>query len=219
MTAERALVIAACGPGEVSSLPDADLVIAADSGVDTARRLGRHVDVVVGDLDSISADGLEWAESIGSRIEQHPERKDETDLELALGVAVAAASNVHVVGSAGGRLDHAFANLVVLASARWAPASISATIGNAHVDVVRGRRTLGGEVGDLVSLLPVGGVAGGVQTSGLEYVLDAEDLDPTSARAVSNLIVDPPPVVRVATGVVLAIRPLARSSDRGPVRD
>ncbi len=219
MKCEQALVIAACdpetyGPLDGTGLGEADLIIAADSGVDTALRLGLPVDVVVGDLDSASSAGLDWARSIGARIEPHPAIKDETDLELALARAVAEAASVHVVASAQGRLDHALANLVVLASLRWAEAAISATIDGAHVDVVRGRRRLEGAAGDLLSLVAVGQPAR-VRAVGLKFPLDGSFLDPTTARGVSNVIVDPPPVVEVSTGVVLAIRPLVPSSDRG----
>lgn len=215
----RALVIAACdldadrlaclGLNEEDGEDAAggfDLVIAADGGVDVARRLGRAVDLVVGDLDSASAAGLDWARSSGARIERHPAAKDSTDLELALARAASEASSVHVIGSMGGRVDHAAAGLAVLASDRWAHREVSACIDGAHLDVVRGRRTLGGRAGDLLSLLAVGGTAR-VSVTGLEYPLDGRLLDPAEARGVSNVIVDPPPVVEVSAGLVLAIRP------------
>lgn len=216
-------MIAACDP--VADWPSSlrideedggefDLVIAADGGVDVARRLGRAVDVVVGDLDSASGAGLDWARSNGARIERHPAVKDSTDLELALARAASEASSIHVIGSLWGRVDHAASILAVLASDRWAHRVVSACIDGAGIDVVRDRRTLGGRAGDLLSLLAVGGAAR-VSATGLEYPLDESLLDPAEARGVSNVIVDPPPVVEVTAGVVLAIRPLGPSSGRG----
>lgn len=213
-------MIAACNPagGEPRLDEDADwefdLVIAADGGVDVARRLGRAVDVVVGDLDSASDAGLDWARSNGARIERHPAAKDSTDLELALARAASEASSIHVIGSLWGRVDHAASILAVLASDRWAHRVVSAGIDGAGIDVVRDRRTLGGRAGDLLSLLAVGGAAR-VSATGLEYPLDESLLDPAEARGVSNVIVDPPPVVEVTAGVVLVIRPLGPSSGRG----
>lgn len=212
-------MIAACDP--VADWPSSlrideedgggfDLVIAADGGVDVARRLGRAVDVVVGDLDSASGVGLDWARSNGARIERHPAVKDSTDLELALARAASEASSIHVIGSLWGRVDHAAAILAVLASDRWAHRVVSAGIDGAGIDVVRSQRTLGGRAGDLLSLLAVGGAAR-VSATGLEYPLDESLLDPAEARGVSNVIVDPPPVVEVTSGVVLAIRPLGPS--------
>ena len=202
-----ALVIAACPTDAVLGPVVADVVIAADSGVDVARRLGRHVDIVVGDLDSASASGLTWASSQGATVQRHPVSKNETDLELALALAVDRAASVHVLASAGGRLDHTAATLSVLSSPRWAAATLSATIGSAHVDVVRGLRSLSGAAGETISLLAMGGPAEGVRTNGLQYPMDGEMLAPGEARGVSNVIVDPPPTVEVASGVLLAIRP------------
>lgn len=206
-------MIAACDPADDEPRLDSggaggfDLVIAADGGVDVARRLGRPVDLVVGDLDSASPAALDWARSCGARIERHPAAKDSTDLELALARACAEAQSVHVIGSLGGRVDHAAAGLAVLASDRWSHAAVSASIDGARVDVVRGRRALGGRAGELLSLMAVGGPAR-VTTTGLEYPLEKSLLDPAEARGISNVIVTPPPVVEVSSGAVLAIRPL-----------
>ena len=202
-----ALVIAACSEGDITGLPDADMVVAADSGVDIALHFRRKVDVLVGDFDSASPAGLDWARAQGARVDRHPRRKDATDLDLALSTAAECSASVHVVASAGGRLDHALANLTLLASPRWAAVELSATIDSARVDVVRRRRRIEGAVGELVSLLAVGGPARGVRTSGLEYPLNGEDIEPCTTRGVSNVICDPPAEVEVSSGVLLAVRP------------
>src|SRR5262245_44786147 len=71
-----------------SLLPGAAYVIAADAGLDHAETLGLPVDVVLGDLDSVSKEALERARRAGIAVEEHPPAKDETDLELALDAAV-----------------------------------------------------------------------------------------------------------------------------------
>ena len=72
-------------PEEVRRLLPRDaLVVAADSGLDLARRLGVPVDLVVGDFDSVDPAGLAAAAAAGSVLERHPVDKDATDLELAL---------------------------------------------------------------------------------------------------------------------------------------
>ena len=208
----RVLVIAACGPDITGAVTEAvmapaGMVIAADSGVDVAHRLGRRVDVVVGDLDSAGEEALGWATRLGATLRRHDSRKDFTDLELAMDLAVASGGLVHVVASMGGRVDHAAANLAVLASPRWADAAVSATIDSAEVQVVRGRRTVHGEVGDTVSLLAVGGPAHVARTNGFDYPLVDEALTATEARGLSNVITSTPAWIEVSQGVVLAIRP------------
>ena len=140
-------------------------------------------------------------------MQRHPRRKDFTDLELALAVAAGCAGSVHVVASADGRLDHTISNLTLLASNRWASVELSATIGSAHVDVVRRRRRIEEAAGDLISLLAVGGPARGVRSSGLEYPLNGEDLEACTTRGISNVICDPPAEIETSAGVLLAVRP------------
>ncbi len=78
-------------PPHPTSMPSgfADLTIAADSGYSLANALGRRVDVLVGDLDSIDSESLLHAESSGVDIRRHPAQKDDTDFELAIHTAAA----------------------------------------------------------------------------------------------------------------------------------
>ena len=198
-------------PAAVASHLRADaLVIAADSGLEHATALGRSVNLVVGDLDSVDLDRLAEARAGGTTVEAHPREKDHTDLELAIDAAlVRGARDVTVVGGHGGRLDHFLANLTVLASPRFTGARLDAWIGSAHLVVVRDDTVLEGRPGSLVSLVPLGGPAQGIRTDGLRYPLHDEALDPGTTRGVSNEFVDPSARIRIRTGTLLAIRPHA----------
>ena len=213
---EPDVVVVASGPGPAVRVPGAPTVVAADGGLDRAVALGLDVAVVVGDLDSVSADALAAAESAGARIVRHPEAKDETDLELALDEAVRlGARRVLVVASAKGRLDHLLASLLLLASDRYAQVELDALVGGALVHVVRGTRSLAGAPGELLTLLALGGPAAGVSTDGLAYPLRAETLDPGSSRGVSNVFEAPEATVTVHRGVLLAVRPDHATGARG----
>ena len=56
-------------PGVVAHLPSRRIVIAADSGLDHAQALGLQVDLVIGDLDSVSPEALARAEADGIPID------------------------------------------------------------------------------------------------------------------------------------------------------
>ncbi|MFI5046110.1 MAG: thiamine diphosphokinase [Acidimicrobiia bacterium] len=184
------------------------IVIAADSGLHHAQRLGQRVDVVVGDFDSVDPTALSAAESGGAEIERHPTAKDATDLELALVAArERGVERVVVVGGAGGRLDHFLANALVLASEEFSTLRIEARLGGARVHVVRDRVELRGELGDVVTLIPLGGPAHGVVTEELRFPLHGETLHPGSTRGVSNELVAPLASVSLAAGVLLAVMP------------
>jgi thiamine pyrophosphokinase len=202
------VIVVASGPGPALGMLDAGTVVAADGGLDRARDLGLRVDVVVGDLDSVSPEALAAAESAGARVVRHPIAKDATDLELALDEAAAlGARRVLVVASGDGRLDHLLAALLLLGSERYAELELDAVVGDALVHVVRGERALTGTPGELVSLVALGGPARGVRTEGLEYALAGETLGSGSSRGVSNTFTAAPARVVVGDGVVLAVRP------------
>ena len=87
-----------------------DLRIAADGGYNTAGKLGESIDVLVGDLDSITGEIPENVELI-----KVPAEKDFSDLQLAINVALEkGADEIVIIGGLSGRLDHTLANLALL---------------------------------------------------------------------------------------------------------
>lgn len=204
-------------------LPAADLVVAADSGAEVARRLGLRVDVLVGDLDSVRADTLAALRESGAEVVRHHRDKDATDLELALTLATAGdPDRLVLVGGHGGRLDHALATPGALATVARPGRRVEAWLGRASVQATRDVVQVGGRPGELVSLLPWAGDARGVTTEGLRWALDDFTLESGSTRGVSNEVATPPARVAVAEGTLLVVRPhaLAPAADaRPPVPD
>ncbi len=196
------------------------LVVAADSGIDHALAAGLHVDVAVGDFDSVSAAGLDDVTAAGARIERHPAAKDHTDLELAMDEAVSeGCTRIVVVGGDGGRRDHLFANLLVLASPRYAACVITAYFGRARVHVLHGggpTAVIEGAVGEIVSLLPLHGPAGGVRTAGLRYPLHGETLPAGTTRGVSNVLETMPAEVELTAGTLVVVLPGERDGGDTP---
>ena len=83
-----------------------DAVIAVDGGFASLADVGCAPDLAIGDFDSLGyvPEGVE--------VLVFPPEKDASDMELALGEAVArGADAVEVYGALGGRLDHTLANL------------------------------------------------------------------------------------------------------------
>ena len=209
---EEVVVVVAGGslpaPQTARAVPLGAPVVAADSGLDNALALGLDVSVAVGDFDSASPEAMAAAETAGVRVERHPAGKDATDLELALDLAISMSPRrILVITGRGGRLDHDLANLLLLASERYADAEVDALVGDATVHVVQGERILDGEPGELLTLLAVNGQAEGITTEGLAYPLAGETLGPGSSRGVSNVFAAPVVRVEVDRGVLLALRP------------
>lgn len=190
----------------IEDLPEGAFVIAADSGLDQAARVGLQVDLIVGDLDSVSHEGLAGADGIP--MEVYARDKDFTDMELALDAAARLdVDRIIVVGGHGGRLDHHLANAAVIAAPRFANRRVEWLAGDAHVFVVHGTVGLHGNPGAILSLVAVGGPATGVTTTGLRWPLTNATLDPWSARGVSNEFSRPYATVTAAGGSLLAILP------------
>lgn len=192
-------------PSLRSRLDAVEYVIAADSGLYAARRLGLQVDLLVGDLDSVADADVAEADF---EVDRHPRAKDHTDIVLALDRACdLRPRHVIVVSGGEGRLDHAFGNLLVLASADYAGIEVDAFFGRAQIGVIRGRRALSGPDGGLISLFAVDGPARGVTTTGLRYPLDDDVLHPLSSRGISNEFVGGPASVSLTSGTLLSIQP------------
>lgn len=195
---------------QARSLADsADLVVAANGGATNARTAGVAPDVILGDHDSLSEADLRRARAAGTRLVVFPERKDETDLELALLHASRhGATTILVLGALGGRLDQTIANVLLLALAQLRGIDVRIVDGEQTAFLIHeadGARVVAGQRGDTVSLIPVGGDALGVTTEGLEWPLHSCDLQFGPARGVSNVLIEDQATVRVARGRLLCV--------------
>ncbi len=205
-------VVVVCGGGPVRAavreLAGDAHVVAADGGADEALRLGLHVELVVGDMDSVTPGALVRVEAEGGAITRHPVDKDATDLELALDEALALRpERILVAGGAGGRFDFVLANALILAHPRFADVELDGWFGDATVHVVRDVRRVAGTVGERISLLAVGGPARGVRTEGLRWELTGRDLPAGVGLGVSNEFTEANAEIRLTDGVLLAVRP------------
>jgi thiamine pyrophosphokinase len=194
-------------PADVlEDLPRRRWVIAADSGLDHASRMGLDVDLVVGDMDSVDARRLDLYQG---PVDVHPADKDATDFELALVHALERPNieRIIVLGGRGGRIDHFLANAAVIASPRFERCEIEWLAGSAQITVVRHHAQLHGTPGQTVSLLATGGDVFGVTTAGLRWELSDEDLPFGSTRGVSNELARPFATIQVREGCLFAVVP------------
>ncbi|MGF1618362.1 MAG: thiamine diphosphokinase [Acidimicrobiia bacterium] len=187
-------------------LPGPDLVIAADSGYQIARALGYDVDTLIGDMDSVGPlDDIPETTSIV----RFPVDKDATDLELAFELAVREQPRrIVLVGAEGGRFDHEIGAIAMICSDRWRfVPDIDWVRSDSISHVIRDTRRIQGDPGDLFSLIPVGGDATGVTTTGLQWELDGATLHAGSSRGVSNILLQTEVLIQVDDGVLLGVFP------------
>ena len=203
-------------PLEAGEIIDAStLVIAADSGLDRLLALGRLPHLIVGDLDSVSSEGLAAAHHRGIPVDLYSADKDATDTELALLTALErGVDSITLLTGGGDRLDHVWGWLNALAQPRLAAARrLDAWCATTHVQVLHGprhHRWQEAELEAVVSLLPLAGPCHGVTTSGLRWALANATLTATSTRGVSNTTTDRHVAVGLTTGVLAVVRPHRR---------
>ncbi len=96
---------------QLKSYANSSYVIAADSGYDTCKALEIVPNLLVGDMDSVSA--------VPTDVELYrvKSEKDFTDTMLAVGIALERGTeSITVIGGGGGRADHWLSNVFLLES-------------------------------------------------------------------------------------------------------
>lgn len=169
-----------------------DRVVAADAGAALAARLGLKPDILVGDFDSIEPElrARYDRQSVEVRVFQH-DTKQETDTELAVLAALEwQPRQIYIFGAMGGRLDHALANVMLLAHPALHATDARLIEENQELYIVRAGREniVSGNIGDRVTVIPVSGDAEGVRNAGFQYPLAGETLPMGYARGVSNVL-------------------------------
>ncbi len=203
------------GPAVTQALSFAPqaMVVAADGGARLARACGVTPQLVVGDMDSLSAAELDNLRAAGSEIVRFPPAKDETDLELALIAAVErGATWLRVLGALGDRIDQTLANIELLALPALAGRDARLVSGSQTLwRIDPGDHALDGDPGDTISLIPLGGDAIGVRTTRLVYPLQDETLYVGPARGVSNVIAESGARVTLAAGTLIVVHTPGRA--------
>lgn len=173
----------------LAAVPSGAIVIAADGGLDHARAAGLVPAGLIGDLDSISPEGLAWAEA-NATIERHPEAKDDTDTELAIAFANAMTpARLILLAGGGDRLDHTLGAIGALGAPQLTSIpDIDCWWGEQHARVLHGpgAATLRAEPGSTLSVLALHGACSGVSLTGTRWELADETIAPLSGRGISN---------------------------------
>ena len=190
----------------VTEQPEADdLIIAADSGYDTARRLGVSPAILVGDFDSI--DGSPERLSDSAEIYRLPKEKDVTDLQYAVDLALSkGADTITVIGGIGTRADHTLSSLAILEKLHKAHKRGVIVNGYNRVRFLQDDSTI------LIrspyryfSILAIDEILRGVTVEGGKYPLSHAKLQRENQFAVSNEITKNAAFISIRKGRALII--------------
>jgi thiamine pyrophosphokinase len=182
-------------------LKRADLVVAADGGINRAVDAGIPVDWLVGDLDGSLPVNIERMRRGRVRRILDPYS---TDLEKVMRfLERRRMDRVYIVGAIGARLDHTMGTMAVLLE--WGD-RLGVRVVDEHftTTLVSRRASFRAPRGTMVSLIAPGG-ASGVTTTGLRYDLRDHAL-PFSSIGIHNEVRKSPVTVAVREGRLLLMR-------------
>ncbi|MBM3699384.1 MAG: thiamine diphosphokinase [Actinobacteria bacterium] len=186
-----------------------DFVIAADGGAGNCINLKIFPDVIIGDMDSITASVLSRLNSTSKELEfiNCSHDKDQSDTQLALDYLKSRNfKKVLVAGALGGRFDHSFANIMLLASESYEDMDISIISGSSEIFIVSGPCSIKGTEGKKISIFSLTPYVYFEKTAGLRYRLKNEKLFFSPARGLSNEFIKNTVKLYFENGKLLIVR-------------
>ncbi|MCU0304693.1 MAG: thiamine diphosphokinase [Thermoanaerobaculales bacterium] len=181
----------------------AEPLLAADGGANALGRIGLRPVAVIGDLDSITPGirALVGEECLVERPDQ-----DRTDLDKALEYAFSdlGVERLTVLGATGGRLDHALANLGMLAVRALADRLVFLAADH-RVVAVTGEAALDAVVGETWSFLTFD-PAVRVSLAGVRWPVTDCPVSLAGTPSISNRATADRVVIRADGGAVVALR-------------
>lgn len=188
-------------------LTAADWIICADGAAKYLMAIDIVPHILLGDLDSIDGEALNWMTDRGVEPVRFPARKDATDTELAVDYAMALSpEKITIVGGVGSRWDHSLSNILLLK--KLLNHGISGWIVNENneITIIDSSLELEGKKGDIVSIIPISAIVKGVNLYGLEYPLVDRTIPMGSSLGISNCFKDTKAKISLTEGILLVIK-------------
>ena len=185
-----------------------DRIFCADGGTRYALALGLTPAAIIGDLDSLPPDVVDQMLAAGVPIHRHPVNKDQTDLELALEMAVAhKPDEIMLVTALGGRLDQILANILLLTRPAYASTRLTLVDGPQWATLLHCNQslTISGQPGDTLSLVPLTPEVTEVNLNGVQWPLERATLSLGSTLSISNALVANWATVEIGQGMTLVV--------------
>ena len=184
-------------------------IICVDGGAKYLRYINVLPNVLIGDLDSIDTIDLEWIKKGEVKYKKFPTKKDETDTELALEYAFNISpkpKSITIIGALGSRQDHSMANIMLLYNILKQKIVGKIVDKNNEIMITDSSIKVQGEIGDLLSIIPISTIVRGVTLKGLEYQLVNRDMYLGSSLGISNVFASDNAEIHIKEGLILVIK-------------
>jgi len=202
---KKCLIITSYIEGSLADITEGfepDYILCADGGFDHAKTAGIKPDLLIGDMDSLTAADDPEIEKI-----IYPSEKDDTDTGICLQTALDMGyRNILIAGGLGGRLDHTISNIELITGKIGQADSITirdrynscTVIKNSSITIKKG-------TSKYISVFSMTEKSSDVTEKGFKYPLDNVILPFGSTLGTSNEIVSDEATISVGDGILLII--------------
>ncbi|MBS6062611.1 thiamine diphosphokinase [Criibacterium bergeronii] len=187
-------------------LKNSSLTVCADGGANFLFEKKYKIDFLVGDMDSISNDALEYYQN-NSKIIKYPADKDYTDSKIALDLIIEKGFNkIYVIGAFGDRADHFLSNINLLVYTK--DLGIEVKIINKINEIsllYSGENTIYSYINQTVSFVPISDIKN-LSLVGFRYPLTNKNVCMGENLLNSNVVIDKQPKVTFDSGKLLCVK-------------
>lgn len=192
----------------VELLRPGDLIYCANGGADNAMALGLIPDVIIGDMDSLSEQSVQYLQNAGVQLVRYPVKKDQTDLELALlEIKKRNLREIIILTALGGRIDQQLANILLLARPEFNGLDLTLIDDRQKIRVFRGpaQITVMGNLGDTLSIIPISERIVGLTLEGFEFPAQRITVLRSGTLTMSNIFVQSNGLIRIEEGLAIIV--------------
>ncbi|EGD47647.1 thiamine pyrophosphokinase [Ruminiclostridium papyrosolvens DSM 2782] len=186
-------------------IQESDYIISVDGGAGHLRKMGINPDILIGDFDSANSQDLDYYLRKGINVSKFPVEKDMTDSELAIEkILELGATEVVFLGALGTRIDHSFANIMLLK--KMLDIGLRGSIADEHNELYMfdSNFSISKKEGRKLSLIPITEKVTGVSTRGLKYPLVNATMVLGTSWGISNEFEEEVAFVSIDSGILLA---------------
>ena len=183
-------------------------IIGADGGCNHLFKMNITPNYIVGDLDSIKREVIEYYENKNVTFKRYPSHKDETDSEICIYLAkLLGADEIDIFAALGGRIDHTLANIGLMNYIKENNMKPRILTSEEEILMVKNETiNLKGKRGDTISVISINGESKGVTLKKLEYPLDNATVNHLSPLGISNVMLEDECIISIKDGCALIIR-------------
>ncbi|PCI27127.1 MAG: thiamine diphosphokinase [SAR324 cluster bacterium] len=161
----------------------ARLRVCADGAVENLAQYDLVPDVILGDLDSISSKAIELFKDRSLILPMKDQNT--TDGEKAIQYCLdQGCQTLSVLGALGKRTDHGLYNLGLLG--KWSDIKITLLADGEKIFLIKGQALLNEKIGTTISFMPLFGPVKCVETTGLEFPMNNQELSFGYLSSISN---------------------------------